>query len=77
MKAVLITSAASASTVDGTTIQLSTAPDVYQGFGSILLENVLPMKDVTDPFDLFVNEFDIAEGNKYIKFVTVKSANKP
>jgi hypothetical protein len=77
VKAVLINSAVGASTVDGTTIQLSRAPDVYQGFGSIVLKNVLPLADKSIAVDLFIEEFDATEGNNYIKFVTVKSANMP
>jgi hypothetical protein len=61
-------------TVIGDTV-LGEPPDFFQGFGRVMLSNVLPLKGTTHPsFQLFVQDrFELQE-NKVAKF-TVEVTN--
>eukprot|EP01041_Mallomonas_annulata_P005788 gene5788-11690_t len=81
IKAVLINSAVSATSIYKSG-RLGRGPDVYQGYGSITLRNVLPLKGVTSSkkmksFDLFVQELVLYEGNVQTWNVKVQASDIP
>lgn len=59
-------------------VQLKKPPDFMQGFGRIGLHTVLPLKNVTTDFDLFVADaVNIGENSLVGYAVDIAKENKP
>lgn len=57
---------------------LNSPPDMYQGFGRVLLSNALPVTGITDSaFDLFVDEISLETAEEWQYEVTVTDTSIP
>jgi hypothetical protein len=59
------------------TSALSATPDMYQGFGRISLQNVLPYIGITSALDLYVDEAEIMSLEKVTYYLNVTDVSIP
>lgn len=57
-------------------VPLGAPPDYMQGFGRVTLSNVLPLKDIYNDKDLFVDDMHSLVAGQTITYVVLVASNK-